>query len=64
MDSIINKIENCSLISKDICVCCNNKYIVEYDYQYSDKLCIICYNNYKEFMFQDNNDYVEIISFY
>lgn len=50
MDSIINKIENCCLISKDICVYCNNKYIVEYDYQHSDKLCIICYNNYKEFM--------------
>lgn len=60
MDSIIKKIENFDLISKDICVCCNNKYIIEYDYKHCDKLCIICYNNYKEFMLQDNDDYIKI----
>lgn len=60
MDSIIKKIENFDLISKDTCVCCNNKYIVEYDYKHSDILCIICYNNYKEFMLQDNDDYIKI----
>jgi len=60
MDSIINKIDNFNLNSKNTCVCCYNKYIVEYDYEHSDKLCIICYNNYKEFMLEDNEDYVEI----
>ena len=28
---------------------------------YIDKLCIICYNNYTEFMFEDNQDYIEIV---
>jgi len=61
MDTITNSMEIFNLNSKNICVCCQNKYIIEYDYQHSDKLCILCYNNYKEFMFEDNEDYTEII---
>lgn len=61
MDTIINSMEIFNLNSKNTCVCCQNKYIIEYDYQHSDKLCIICYNNYKELMFEDNQDYTEII---
>jgi len=61
MDIITNNMKSFNLISKNICVCCQNKYIIEYDYQHSDKLCILCYNNYKELMFEDNQDYTEII---
>ena len=61
MDIITNNMKTFNLISKNICIFCQKKYIIEYDYQHSDKLCIICYNNYKELMFQDNDDYVEIV---
>ena len=61
MDAITNSMETFDLNYKNQCVCCQNKYIIEYDYQHSDKLCIICYNNYKVLMLEDNEDYVKIL---
>lgn len=61
MDSIINSMKTFDINSKNTCVCCQNKYNIEYDYQHSDKLCIICYNNYSKFMFEENEDYTEIL---
>lgn len=61
MDSIINSMKTFDINSKNTCVSCQNKYNIEYDYKHSDKLCIICYNNYSNFMFEENEDYTEIL---
>jgi len=61
MENITNQFDSFSIDIKNNCICCHNKYIIDYDYEHCDKLCIICYDNYKTFMFEDNKDYVEIL---
>lgn len=61
MEELTNQFHSFDINIKKNCVSCQNKYIIEYDYAHSDKLCIICFNNYNKFMHEDNEDYTEII---
>jgi|UniRef100_A0A6C0JNK1 hypothetical protein len=59
-----NDLSNCfsklSVNNKN-CVICYNNYVVNFDYSNCDVLCIMCSNNYNQFMLEENNDYVDIL---
>ena len=48
-------------INNKNCVICNKNYIINYDYQNNDVLCIICSNNYNTLMLEDNYDNTKIL---
>jgi hypothetical protein len=55
MDNITDSFANLS-IQKKQCLICNKLYDSPYYYHINNVLCIICSNNYNEYLSENNNN--------